>query len=538
MSNIIIRHSNGSKAGLQETLSLEPGALLTIGRGRGNDISFDPEKEDRVSRSHCRIIRDKDNPDQYYLEDSGSVNGTYINNMPINGKTLLSIGDIITVGKNGPKIEFDLNPRPESALKKTKLADSFDDKKTTVHKAMPEVKEAIGKQTMQHIIRQSEKKNKMSLLIVALAILLLAGAGGYLLYKKKNVKEVREVVKIENQKTGLTPAEIAKANQDKVLYIEFAWKLTETATGEELYQVYMPVTSNGQTRYVGLYMVDEKAQKIVPYLTTKSNIPKGAIGDLIGSAGTGSGFVVDERGFIATNRHVAANWFTSFQFQSYAFPGLLVQKNAQGRFELTNKVVNVQDVGEWVPGNNPAHKGVNSYLDVTFANNAQRTPANTVRISTTHDVAMVKIELPEILPAVQLYDSYNEIQPGDAAVVVGYPGLAPQQYVLKRSQDRFNTNPNISTVPVPTISNGNVGRLVKGSEKSDKIDEYKSGWGDYYQLTINSTGAGNSGGPMFDEKGRAVGIFSANTYGNGTAITFAVPIKYAIELMGRQKVIE
>lgn len=538
MSNIIIKHSNGSKAGLQETLSLESGLSLSIGRGRGNDISFDPEKEDMVSRSHCRISRDKDHPDQFYIEDAGSVNGTYVNNSLIKEKTVLNVGDIITVGKNGPKMEFDLDPRPESALKKTRLADRFDDKKTTVHNTAQEAKETIGKQTMQHIIRKSEKKNKASLAIVTLAILLLAGAGGYVIYNKKNIKEVKEVVRIENQKTGLTPAEIAKSNQDKVVYIEFAWKLTQVSTGDELYQIYMPVKTNGQTRYVGLYTVDENTKAIVPLLSVRANIPNGAIGDLIGSAGTGSGFVVDERGFIGTNRHVAANWFTSFHFQDYAFPGILAQKNAQGQLVLTNKTVTAQDVGQWVPGNNQAYKGVNAYLDVTFSNNAQRTPANTVRVSGTHDVAMIKIDLPESLPAVELYDSYKEIQPGDGAVVMGYPGIAPQQLVLKRSQDRFNTNPNISTVPVPTISNGNVGRLVKGVEKNEKIDEYKSGWGDYYQLTINSTGAGNSGGPMFDEKGRAVGIFSANSYSNGTSITFAVPIKYAIELMGRQKVIE
>jgi S1-C subfamily serine protease len=58
--------------------------------------------------------------------------------------------------------------------------------------------------------------------------------------------------------------------------------------------------------------------------------------------------------------------------------------------------------------------------------------------------------------------------------------------------------------------------------------------GDYYQLTINSTGPGNSGGPMYDDQGRVIGIYSAGS----AKMSYAVPIKYAIELMGRQEVIK
>jgi S1-C subfamily serine protease len=195
-------------------------------------------------------------------------------------------------------------------------------------------------------------------------------------------------------------------------------------------------------------------------------------------------------------------------------------------------------VGEWVPGNDKRYIGVNTYLDVTFANNAQRTPAKIVRISPTHDVAMIKIDLPETLPKVELNDNYETIQPGDAVVVMGYPGIAPTQLVLKRSQDVFNTNPNITSVPVPTVSNGNIGRLVRGTEKNSKIDDYKSTFGDYYQLTINSTGGGNSGGPMFDGQGKVTGVFSAGKWEPGAAISFSVPIKYVMELMGRQQVIQ
>jgi S1-C subfamily serine protease len=54
--------------------------------------------------------------------------------------------------------------------------------------------------------------------------------------------------------------------------------------------------------------------------------------------------------------------------------------------------------------------------------------------------------------------------------------------------------------------------------------------GDTYQLTINSTGGGNSGGPMFDDHGRVTGIYFAGKSGDAQ-ISFSVPIKYGLELM-------
>lgn len=550
--SLLIRHIAGSKKGQVEKFSVQSTPEIRIGRGSENDVSFDPVKEDTISRNHCQIIHDDSNPERFFISDSKSKNGTFVNDGLITNKTELFAGDIVKLGKEGPSFEFDLDPRPKSHIKKTRVIDPIVAKETKMYTASglskptsekaPPVKEGIGKNTMQHMISESEKKNKTGLMITIIAVLLLASTGGYLLYKNQNVKEI---VHVREPKTTFTPTEIARSNKEKVVYIEMAWKLTSTASSEEMYHVYYPVMKEKQiVGYRGAYSQNQKGE-IEPLLVTKGDYLR-ALGnsqgielDLIASGGSGSGFVVDERGFIATNRHVASNWLTMFQFQEYAFPGVLVEPNQNGQFAPAwEKEVTREMVGYWVPGNDKRYTGVNTYLDVTFANNSQRTPAKIVRISSTHDVAMIKIDLPEALPKVELFDSYDEIQPGDPAIVMGYPGIAPSQHVLKRSQDVFNANPNITSVPVPTVSNGNVGRMVRGSEKNSKIDAYQSAFGDYYQLTINSTGGGNSGGPMFDEKSRVVGVYSAGKWEPGTSISFAVPIKYVMELMGRQEVIK
>ena len=550
--SLLIRHIAGSKKGQVEKFSVTNTPEIRIGRGLDNNVSFDPVKEDTISRDHCRIVQDSTNSERFFIFDCQSKNGTFVNDIPTSSKTELFAGDIVKLGKEGPSFEFDLDPRPQSHIKKTRVIDPIAAKETKIHTATnlnkatyeknSPIKEGIGKNTMQHMIRQSEKKSKTGFVITIIAVLLLASTGGYMLYKKQSVKEI---VHVREPKTTFTPTEIAKANKEKVVYIEMAWKLTSTASSEEMYHVYYPVVQDKKiVGYQGAYIQNNQGA-VVPLLVTKGDYLKafsnykGIELDLIASGGSGSGFVVDDRGFIATNRHVASNWLTSFHFQDYAFPGVIVEMDKDGQLAPAwDKQVSREMVGEWVPGNDKSYTGVNTYLDVTFANNSQRTPAKIVRISPTHDVAMIKIDLPEALPKVELFDSYEEIQPGDPAIVMGYPGIAPAQLVLKRSQDVFNSNPDITSVPVLTISTGNVGRMVRGSEKNSKIDDYQSTFGDYYQLTINSTGGGNSGGPMFDDKSRVVGVYSAGKWEPGTSISFAVPIKYVMELMGRQEVIK
>ena len=49
----------------------------------------------------------------------------------------------------------------------------------------------------------------------------------------------------------------------------------------------------------------------------------------------------------------------------------------------------------------------------------------------------------------------------------------------------------------------------------------------------NAAGSGNSGGPVFDDHGKVIGIFSDSIQRPGvtTVVTFALPIKEGMELM-------
>src|SRR5690606_28722262 len=129
--SLLIRHLAGSKKGQVEKFSAANNPEIRIGRGPENNVNFDPLKEDTTSRDHCRIGIDSANMERVHITDSQSKNGTFVNDVRISGKTELFAGDIIKLGKDGPSFEFDLDPRPVSHFKKTRIIDHRSEEHTS-----------------------------------------------------------------------------------------------------------------------------------------------------------------------------------------------------------------------------------------------------------------------------------------------------------------------------------------------------------------------------------------------------------------------
>ena len=87
-ATLVIR-AGGGRAG--ETFPLD-GDRMTVGRRPDSDIFLD---DITVSRDHAVIVR---RGDEYYLDDCGSLNGTYVNRSRIESHRL-SDGDELQVGK-------------------------------------------------------------------------------------------------------------------------------------------------------------------------------------------------------------------------------------------------------------------------------------------------------------------------------------------------------------------------------------------------------------------------------------------------------
>jgi pSer/pThr/pTyr-binding forkhead associated (FHA) protein len=80
----------GSSAGERAELSEAP---VLIGRGTDAAIRLD---DDYVSTRHARIAA---SGDQWFVEDLGSTNGTYIGTVRISQPTTLTIGTQVRIGK-------------------------------------------------------------------------------------------------------------------------------------------------------------------------------------------------------------------------------------------------------------------------------------------------------------------------------------------------------------------------------------------------------------------------------------------------------
>jgi pSer/pThr/pTyr-binding forkhead associated (FHA) protein len=76
-----------------EVISLDKAPLLI---GRGNDAAIRLD-DDYVSTRHARI---GSSGDQWYVEDLGSTNGTYVGSSRISQPTAISLGTQIRIGKS------------------------------------------------------------------------------------------------------------------------------------------------------------------------------------------------------------------------------------------------------------------------------------------------------------------------------------------------------------------------------------------------------------------------------------------------------
>jgi pSer/pThr/pTyr-binding forkhead associated (FHA) protein len=82
--------TEGSNAG--ETVSLS-GETITLGRGGDSTIRLD---DDYVSTRHARFVT---NGEEWFIEDMGSTNGTYIGSTRVTRATAITPGTSVRLGK-------------------------------------------------------------------------------------------------------------------------------------------------------------------------------------------------------------------------------------------------------------------------------------------------------------------------------------------------------------------------------------------------------------------------------------------------------
>jgi S1-C subfamily serine protease len=176
-------------------------------------------------------------------------------------------------------------------------------------------------------------------------------------------------------------------------------------------------------------------------------------------------------------------------------------------------------------------------VNVTFAKTTQRYRAYTVTLSERHDIALGKVDFPGTIQPVTMFTDADAIHAGQPAVVMGYPAISPDVFGVEVSRDMFTNRAHYSAIADPTLSTGPISKVISTGNTVRGVDGYISS-GDVYQLGINTTGAGNSGGPVFDAQGRVIAVFYAGATLGGASVTYAVPIRFGKELLDNPTVMK
>lgn len=591
---VVIRHLSGSKTNQVEQVPLKDLREITLGREAGCTVAFD-RRDDVVSRRHAVIRIDGGATPVFRLADLGSSNGTLLNGEAISGEVELAPDDIVELGKGGPKFSFDVQPRPANWASRTRIIDALD---TTVTRAiasvssdpagtresvafsgtkdlgapLPPVKQGIGKNTVLHLLKVQRKSTSRVWMGSLAAVLAVLAVVGYGLYRRSLAVESQltdvanrtqeaaaNTTKAMSEKLGLLATEINQKYANSTVYIHMQWRLYDQETGRPLFQkvVIDPATKKRVPAFI------DTSKGIMRWLTLedddKFNIP-------IMMEATGSGFVVSENGFILTNRHVAAGWLIPFDDvgQGISDHGLVFPYNFD-RKNKKEKVVPIDlrrsaaiaELMKWYPesgayvfdSNRPiaigggtqafagemaerVFNGRNDFLEVRFPGNKMSLQANLVRASNESDVALIKIDAPQQLRAMELA-SDDRVVVGDRAFVLGFPGVSDETYVYTENNEGGARQTRLELIPEPTLTEGIVSHL--GAVEQESGTKVHAKLDDAFQLSINSTGHGNSGGPVFNDRGRVIGLFTYGREKAGARVSFAVPIKYGRDLLQLQR---
>lgn len=304
----------------------------------------------------------------------------------------------------------------------------------------------------------------------------------------------------------MTPKDIAQSYADAVVLINITWRLYHKSSGKPVFHKFVRINNEPMPAYVQL-----ARDRIVRWLVTDDG--EGLNRPIVAFM-QGSGIVVDASGFILTNKHLAAGWFTAYSadYESNCNEcGRLFIKGArdsQGGKAFTPQGDSLADrvpgddgylfekkKAEVAPdGTDGPFEGRNEALEVAFPGQRANVQARFIRAMDEVDLALVKIDVPFKLKIwANLADVNDTPALGEKITVLGYPDVSERTLIEIISREAGREKDRTEVIPEPTLTEGviaNIGRGVRFSQERGSFYRTYGSMGDVYQLSATA-GRGN-----------------------------------------------
>lgn len=357
--------------------------------------------------------------------------------------------------------------------------------------------------------------NRIFLFIICVGLFIIpATAQSVSNFDATNLESVQKNIISQYEKSGVR--------------VKSYWFFMNTKTNEPFFFLFVPVKTLKQK---GI-QVNSQAEAVPVYVETDNGsyepilvANKSKFNEAVGHIASVGGLPVTKDGFVATSSWVIAPWNAAVRIGNYSVPnGIVVSADLK-------RVVNVDapPPTNWIPSKTKAQRGTIANLGIKADFNPENTrnkielevatsapgkslPAQLVSTSNKHDVGLIKVKPAGELNTFELYDNYDLIKKGSTDNFILHADLEGKLEAMKTLVTATSSDEMGTTI-----------QLVNDFSATEKEKKEMT------QRMFTVFGNGNSGMPIFNSKGRVIGMYLG--YNDKTHTHNVIPIRFVKELL-------